>query len=199
MSADRAAPGDRGDPGEGVPGRAATADPGADEPDDAYEDFYRRRSQALLRYGYVLAGNPHDAADLVQEAFARLRVSWRRVRRRTDPEAYVRTTMVRLHISRWRRLRRERVVAEPPEPVDEDVALRRVADDRGLWAQLAVLPPRQRAVLVLRYHDDRSDDEIADILGVTRVTVRTQAHRALTKLRAAWAPAAEPQKVVEGR
>jgi RNA polymerase sigma factor (sigma-70 family) len=62
-----------------------------------------------------------------------------------------------------------------------------------------VLPPRQRAVLVLRYHDDRSDDEIADILGVTRVTVRTQAHRALAKLRAAWAPAAEPQKVVEGR
>ncbi|BCJ36558.1 hypothetical protein Athai_40610 [Actinocatenispora thailandica] len=198
MSDDRSPAGGHGSPGP-RPEQVVTGGPGTDDPDGAYEDFYRRRSQALLRYGYVLAGNPHDAADLVQEAFARLRVAWRRVRRRTDPEGYVRTTMVRLHVSRWRRLRRERVVADPPEAADEDAAMRRVGDDRGLWSQLAVLPPRQRAVLVLRYYDDRSDEEIADMLGVTKVTVRTQAHRALARLRDRWTPAAEPQKVVEGR
>ena len=73
-----------------------------------FEDFVRDRSAALLRYGYVLCGNAHDAADLTQEALARLGQSWSRVRRREDPEGYVRTTMARLHISWWRVRRRER-------------------------------------------------------------------------------------------
>ncbi|GAA3518282.1 sigma factor [Actinocatenispora rupis] len=137
-----AAPHDHGD---------RLADPGAETPagDALFEEFYRRRSAALLRYGYMLTDSSHDAADLVQEAFARLRVSWRRVRRRSDPEAYVRTTMARLHIGRWRRLRQERVVADVPEAVGEDAALRRLGDDRGLWDGLAILPPRQRAGLVV--------------------------------------------------
>jgi RNA polymerase sigma-70 factor (sigma-E family) len=158
------------------------------ERDDELERFVRGRAGALLRYGYVLTGNPHDAADLTQEALARLGVAWPRVRRRADPEAYVRTTMARLHISRWRRLRREVLVGEPPERGHADDGLARAEEDSGMWRALAGLPTKQRAVLVLRYYEQLSDDEIAVMLGISRVTVRTQAHRALAKLRVLLTP-----------
>jgi len=120
---------------------------------------------------------------VTQEALARVGASWARVRGKGNPEAYVRTTMARLHISRWRRLRRERLTGEPPEVGYTDPGLGRVEGDSGLWRLLGGLPPRQRAVLVLRYYEQHSDAEIADILGVATVTVRTQAFRALAKLR----------------
>jgi RNA polymerase sigma-70 factor (sigma-E family) len=150
------------------------------------ETFVRDRAPALLRYGYVLSGNSHDAADLAQEALARLGAAWRRVSRRGDPEAYVRTTMARLHISRWRRLRRERLVETMPERGYADAGFARIEADPGLWRALATLPPRQRAVLVLRYYEQRGDDEIAVVLGIARGTVRSQAARALEKLRTIW-------------
>ncbi|WP_344972781.1 SigE family RNA polymerase sigma factor [Streptosporangium fragile] len=145
-----------------------------------FADFVAARGRALYRYGYVLTGNADDAADLTQEALARLGGAWLRVRKREDPEGYVRTTMARLHVSTWRRLRRERLVAAVPEgSYTED----RLGGDAGLWNELKGLPPRQRAVLVLRYYEDLSDQEIADLLGVSRGTVRSQAARALDKLR----------------
>jgi DNA-directed RNA polymerase specialized sigma24 family protein len=97
--------------------------------DKAFDDFVRARSPALVRYGYVLAGNPHDAADLAQEALARLGSAWERVRRKDDPEGFVRTTMVRLHVSRWRRLRR--AVVDPSHDVGADVAVGGVGEHRG--------------------------------------------------------------------
>jgi RNA polymerase sigma-70 factor (sigma-E family) len=157
--------------------------------DDELERFVQARAGALLRYGYVLSGNPHDAADLAQEALARLGMAWPRVRHRGDPEAYVRTTMARLHISRWRRLRREVLVGEPPDRAQHDGGLVRADGDSGMWRALAALPTKQRAVLVLRYYEQLTDEEIATTLGISRVTVRTQAHRALAKLRSALAPA----------
>jgi RNA polymerase sigma-70 factor (sigma-E family) len=156
--------------------------------DKAFEDFVRARSAALVRYGYVLAGNPHDAADLAQEALARLGSAWVRVRHKGNPEGYVRTTMARLHISRWRRLRRERLVGVPPDGGYADAGLARVEGDGGLWQALGALPRRQRAVLVLRYYEHHTDEEIATLLGISRGTVRSQAARALDKLRASWAP-----------
>jgi len=153
---------------------------------DDLETFVKERAPALLRYGYVLTGNPHDAADLAQEALARLGTTWRRVAGKGDPEAYVRTTMARLHISRWRRLRRERLVEDLPERGYLPADLIRIEGDTGLWQALARLPVRQRAVLVLRYYEQRTDEEIATVLGVTRGTVRSQAARALEKLRAVW-------------
>jgi RNA polymerase sigma-70 factor (sigma-E family) len=158
------------------------------ERDDELERFVRGRAGALLRYGYVLTGNPHDAADLTQEALARLGLAWPRVQHRGDPEAYVRTTMARLHISRWRRLRREVLVGEPPERGHHDAGLARADEDSGMWQALAGLPTKQRAVLVLRYYEQLTDEEIAVMLGTSRVTVRTQAHRALAKLRAVLSP-----------
>ncbi|MFC4585986.1 SigE family RNA polymerase sigma factor [Sphaerisporangium corydalis] len=157
--------------------------------DPRFEDFAGDRADALLRYGYVLTGNPHDAADLVQEALVRLRGSWPKVRRKQDPEAYVRTTMTRLHINAWRRRRREHLTWDPPEPASADDPFARSDDDAELWELLAALPRRQRAVLVLRYYEDRTDAEIAEILGISRGTVRSQASRALDKLRSPVATA----------
>ncbi|MDF2707871.1 MAG: polymerase subunit sigma-24 [Nonomuraea muscovyensis] len=143
-----------------------------------FEDFVRTRGRALLRYGYVLSGNPDDAADLVQEALLRLSDSWGRVRNKDSPEAYVRTTMARQHISWWRRRRREHLTDEVPEGSYLD------GHSSGeLWKALAALPRRQRAVLVLRYYEDLPDEEIAEILGISRGTVRSQAFRALATLR----------------
>ncbi|MFF0243254.1 SigE family RNA polymerase sigma factor [Streptosporangium sandarakinum] len=157
--------------------------------DDAsgFEGFVAEHGDALLRYGHVLTGNPHDAADLVQEALVRLRGAWPRIRRKDEPQGYVRTTMARLHISLWRRRRRERLTWTPPEraghtffPSDEE---------QGLWRRLAKLPRRQRAVLVLRYYEQLSDSEIAEVLGISTGTVRSQAFRGLDKLRAALSSA----------
>src|SRR5262245_61331858 len=105
--------------------------------------FVRERAGALLRYGYVLTGNAHDAADLTQEALARLGLAWSRVRHKGDPEGYARTTMARLQISWWRRRRRERLVADAPEVAYTDEQIARVDGDPGLWRALAGLPPRQ--------------------------------------------------------
>lgn len=150
---------------------------------DDYETFVRARSGALLRYGYVLTGNGHDAADLAQEALARLGQHWDRLRRKGDPEGYVRTTMARLHVSWWRRRRREHPTGVLPERGYTDEGIRRADGDVGMWRAMDSLPPRQRVVLVLRYYEQRSDPEIAAMLGISRGTVRSQAARGLDKLR----------------
>jgi RNA polymerase sigma-70 factor (sigma-E family) len=150
---------------------------------ESFEEFVGARAQALLRYGYVLTGNPHDAADLVQEALIRLRAAWSRVTNKKDPERYVRTTMARLHISIWRGRRRERLVGAVPDTAYTDPGMSQVDGDAGLWDALRTLPRRQRAVLVLRYYESLSDPEIAQVLGISRGTVRSQTSRALDKLR----------------
>lgn len=143
-----------------------------------FEEFVRARSHALLRYGLVLTGSADDAADLVQEALLKLSSSWRRVRNKDDPEGYVRTIMARQHVSWWRRRRREHLAADVHPPVHED------EPELGeIWQWLRALPARQRTVLVLRYHEDLADEEIAARLGISQVTVRSQASRALATLR----------------
>ncbi len=154
-----------------------------------FEEYVSARAPSLLRYAYVLTGNPHDAADLVQEALVRLRSRWSRLADDRNLDAYVRTTIARLHVSFWRRRRRERLVATMPERALTDEALTRAEGDAGLWRALTGLPPRQRAVLVLRYYEQLSDQEIAQVLGISRGTVRSQAARGLDKLRSGWSPA----------
>jgi RNA polymerase sigma-70 factor (sigma-E family) len=155
--------------------------------EQAFADFVRHRAATLYRFGYVLSGNHHDADDLVQEALIRLRGHWSRVARKDDPVGYVRTTMTRLHISAWRRKRRELLTSAVPEKGFPDPGMHRAesnADHGQVWAALMALPSRQRAVLVLRYYEHLNDEEIAATLGVSRGTVRSQASRALDKLRA---------------
>ena len=148
-----------------------------------FEDFVAERADALLRYGYLLSGNPHDAADLTQEAVIRLHRAWPRVRQKQAPEGYTRMIMARLHISIWRLRRRERLDWALPETAQLDVLPSGIEED--LWRALGALPRKQRAVLVLRYYEDLTDAEIADVLGVSRGTVRSHASLGLAKLRSA--------------
>ncbi|MGN9843583.1 SigE family RNA polymerase sigma factor [Nonomuraea sp. H19] len=151
------------------------------EGDPRFAEFVAERGDALLRYGYVLAGNPHDAADLVQEALLKLRGAWHRVRSKENPESFVRTTMARLHIAAWRLRRRELLAWDLPDRAHHDPLPS--GDERRMWQALAGLPRKQRAVLVLRYYEQLDDTEIAAVLGISRGTVRSQASRALDKLR----------------
>jgi RNA polymerase sigma-70 factor (sigma-E family) len=151
--------------------------------DEEFVRFVNERSRSLLRYGYLLAGDPHTAADLVQEALLRLRDAWERGKGKEYPEAYTRTTMSRLHISWWRRRKREHLTDFVPDRSAQDPGLRRIEDDTGLWQALTKLGRRQRAVLVLRYYENLDDEQIAEILGIARVTVRSQALRGLRTLR----------------
>lgn len=147
--------------------------------------FVAERSHALFRTAYALAGNQHAAEDLLQVSLAKLVLYWSRVS--TDPEAYARRIIYREHISLWRRMWRRK---ETPTDMPPD-AWRHEGDHAGgtldrvlLRDVLRTLPPRQRAVIILRYLEDRSEQEVADILGCTTGTVGSQASRALAKLRA---------------
>jgi RNA polymerase sigma-70 factor (sigma-E family) len=152
-----------------------------------FEDFVHSRLPGLLRYAHLLAGNPHDASDLVQTALERTGVRWRSVVAGGAPDAYVRKAILNAHVSRWRRRRRETLVAEVSEG---DYVATRAGNEGGrdeMWAALATLPRRQRAVLVLRYYEDLSEREIATVLGISTGTVKSQASRALQALRSAMA------------
>jgi len=165
--------------------------------DSLFADFVRMRGPALYRYGYLLTGNHHDADDLVQDALIKLRSHWSRVSRKDDPTGYVRTTMARSYVSVWRRRRREVPTARPLDHAFDDPGIDR-AEHTGragrIWAALALLPPRQRTVLVLRYYEHMTDAEIAVSLNVSQVTVRTNAMRGLEKLRATGVAALEEVK-----
>lgn len=148
-----------------------------------FDEFVAARQPSLLRYATALTGDPHAAADLLQHALTGTWRHWRRIRD-GSPEAYVRRAMLHAAASRWRRqVSRESVVAEPPDgPVGPDHAVATVERD-ALWRALRGLPPRQRAVLVLRFLDDLSEAETAALLGISTGTVKSSTSRALASLR----------------
>jgi RNA polymerase sigma-70 factor (sigma-E family) len=148
-----------------------------------FEEFVNARLPALYRYAVVLTGNRHDAEDLVQEALVRTGLAWRTVQRKDAPEGYVRTTMVRIMANRWRRPRREYPMADVPDRPADDTGPDRISDIALLDSAIRTLPPRMRAVLVLRYVDQLSEAEIAEVLGCRPGTVKSQAARGLAKLR----------------
>jgi RNA polymerase sigma-70 factor (sigma-E family) len=146
-----------------------------------FREFVEARSLALRRTAYALTGDLHRAEDLVQSALIKLAGRWRKV---DDPEAYVRRIIYHDQVSWWRRRIR---LKEDPVPVAPD---RSTADptervDRRLDMQraLLLLTPSQRAVILLRFYEDLPEREIADILGCSVGTVRSQSSRAIAKLR----------------
>ncbi|QZY30610.1 SigE family RNA polymerase sigma factor [Nocardioides coralli] len=147
--------------------------------DARFEEYVAARQGGLLRTAYLLTSNHHDAEDLVQAALVKVVPHWARIH--GDPDPYVRRVMVRESISRWRRRRwRELLTDDVPEPAGEAeeptlrVDLRRALDG---------LAPRQRAVVVLRYLEDRTEAETADILRVSVGTVKSQTRDALRRMR----------------
>lgn len=149
-----------------------------------FADFVEVRSAELLRLAYVLTGDQHCAEDLLQSALTRAAAHWGRIH--SAPEGYVRRIMYREQVNRWRRgaRRRETAMAQVPELATQDVAA--AADTRvALRGALMALPPGKRAVLVLRYLEDLPEAQVAEILGCSVGTVRSQTHKAIAQLRSA--------------
>lgn len=154
--------------------------------DARLSDYVRGQWPQLVRYATALCGDPAEAEELVQSALVRVALRWPFVRDKDNPDAYVRRAISNGYLTAWRRVRRHEVtVADLPDSaaaadrtagVDDVMVVRRVLD---------TLPPRQRAVLVLRYLEDRSEQETAEILGCSVGTVKSQAAKALAKLRGA--------------
>ncbi len=148
----------------------------------SFEEFAAGALPGLLRFGHVLAGSPQEAEDLVQEALAKSLRRWQKVRA-DDPVAYVRKVMVNTHLTRWRRWGGRVRLGDVPEAAADDAWLARSQEWDALRRALGQLPPRQRAVLVLRYLEDVPDPAIAAMLGCRPGTVRSQAARGLAALR----------------
>jgi RNA polymerase sigma-70 factor (sigma-E family) len=151
--------------------------------DTDFDEYVVTRSGALLRLAYLLTGDGHRAEDLVQDTLERLCRRWSRMTYVVDPHAYARKILLNQHLS-WRRKRAssELITADLPERSGDDET-EAVGVRHLLWQHIGALPPRQRAVVVLRYYEDLADADIAEALGVSPVTVRSTAMRALAKLR----------------
>ncbi|MDX6227742.1 MAG: hypothetical protein QOI76_1132 [Frankiales bacterium] len=152
------------------------------EQEDSFAAFMGAALPALLRFGHVLTGDPHRGEELVQAALVTTYRRWRHLRRE-EPHAYVRRAMVNAHTSLWRRHRRETQLPEGFDPISAGAGPADYDDVDLVLRALRVLPPRQRAVMVLRYYDDLSEAEIAHALGCSPGTVKSQASRALRTLR----------------
>jgi RNA polymerase sigma-70 factor (sigma-E family) len=160
----------------------------------AFREFVTTRSAALLRTAYLLTGDRGLAEDAVQSMLGRVFLRWNKVRDREAIDAYCRVALVR-EVSSWHRRRQVRHVltAEVPESLHPTTGEQSDPDD-DLRRALTALPPRQRAVLVLRYFDDMSEAEVAAALGVSRGSIKQHTSRALSALRTALG---EPQRIEE--
>ena len=168
---------------------------GRDPDDQAVERLLGERGQHLMRAAVALTGSRADGEDLLQAALERLLRNWRRVD--TDLEGYLRRTLYNLAADGWRRrgrwrgrLAEFRSQARAAGTGTEDVAVVDLRD--ALVRLLQQLPPRQRAVVVLRYWEQCTEAETAELLGCTAGTVKSAAARGLRRLRELAGPEAEP-------
>jgi RNA polymerase sigma-70 factor (sigma-E family) len=148
------------------------------------EELYVRHAPAALRLAYFLTGDPEAARDLVQDAFVRVAGRFRHIRQPEAFDAYLRRTIVNLHSSGLRRLRversslaREAALTVPVMP-EEDHGAR---DE--MWHAILGLPPRQRAAIVLRYYEDLSEWQSAEVLQCSVGALNQLVVRAMATLR----------------
>lgn len=151
------------------------------------DEVVRAQLPGLLRYATVLTGDGQTAADLVQEVLLRAHQRWTRIGMMGRPDLYLRRMVTNEHLS-WRRTWYVRTVRATADEVlaahtDTHDGHQGAADQDAVWLHVAVLPPRQRTVLVLRYYEGLTDPEIASVLGTSAATVRSHASRALATLR----------------
>lgn len=157
---------------------------GNEESEADFSAYVLARQRRLVRFAYLLTGDPHEAEDLVQAALLKVYRRWHAIHGSAD--GYVRTAIINEHNSWWRRPGRRREVASsdlvtysnPVAPADHHA-------DHDLRAQIAALPRQQRAAIVLRYYEDLSEAETAQILGCSVGTVKSHTSRALSHLRVA--------------
>jgi RNA polymerase sigma-70 factor (sigma-E family) len=157
--------------------------------DEEFASFARERQQQLYRTAYLLCGNPDRAQDLVQSTLVALLRSWTKARGAQNLDAYAKKTLVRAFLSERRKLRREAEIQTLASAGRRD----RTAPGHATGAELRILilealrslPPRPRAMLVLRYWEDLSVEQTAAILGCSEGNVKSQCSRSLEKLRIA--------------
>jgi RNA polymerase sigma-70 factor (sigma-E family) len=169
--------------------------------EDDFDAFVAARGQKLVRMARGLLRDPQHAEDVVQEVLVKAHQHWSTICSRESPEAYVRRMLVNASTSFWRRAARKElsvdsgawpVVAAPDESA-------RIDERDRILAALRRLPPKQRAVIVLRHYEGLADEEIAAVMGTSEVTVRTNIHRGLANLRGLLAEAErEPERASEG-
>lgn len=161
--------------------------------DEAFTAFVHATGTRLHRAAVLLTGDEHAAEDLVQATYAKVYVRWGRVRRADSPVAYAHTMLTNTFLSH-RRLRRSTERTGRGADVGESLSTRAApsrsdSDPRAresrvdLLAALRTLPPRDRAIVVLRYWEDRTVAETADAVGISEANVRSRASRALARLR----------------
>ena len=162
-----------------------------------FVQFVSARWTSLYRLAYLLTASPTAAEDLLQTTLERAYVSWSKIGRMEFPEAYVRRMLVNALVSSRRRAWLREVPSDsmPEVPVGAiDVG---VLDRSLLWPLVCALPARQRAVIVLRYYEDLTEAQIADVLGCAPGTVKSQTSAAMRALRRALAAARVGKDVSE--
>ncbi|MEU9149346.1 SigE family RNA polymerase sigma factor [Streptomyces sp. NPDC048417] len=156
-------------------------------PYPSFASYVRARQPVLLRTARSLTANPSDAEDLLQTALAKTYVAWERIEDYRALDGYVRRALLNTRTSQWRKRRVDEFVCEElPEPEPggggDDPAERQALRD-AMWRAIMKLPARQRAMVVLRYYEDLSEVQTAEVLGVSVGTVKSAVSRALGKLR----------------
>jgi RNA polymerase sigma-70 factor (sigma-E family) len=154
------------------------------EAESEFDGFVTTHGRRLLHTARLITGDDGRGEDLLQNALARTYLNWRRIRNQ-DPVAYVRRALLNGHTDWWRRKpSHERPSASPPDRATEQDLAEDHARRDALLRALRTLTRRERAVIVLRYYEDLSETEIAELLGIAPGTVKSTAHRGLGKLRA---------------
>ncbi|HXA60864.1 MAG TPA: SigE family RNA polymerase sigma factor [Streptosporangiaceae bacterium] len=152
-------------------------------PQEEFREYVSTRGPALLRTAMLLTSDRTDAEDLLQAALTKTYLAWERINDRAAMDGYVRRAMINTQISWWRRRKLEIYPTGdlPDRPVPDQTARSDLHD--ALSRALEKLPRRQRAAVMLRYYDDLTEAEIAEILGVSVGTVKSSVSRAMARLR----------------
>ncbi|MEV6413741.1 SigE family RNA polymerase sigma factor [Kribbella sp. NPDC051718] len=151
--------------------------------DAAFEAYFTARSGAMRGTAFLLCGDWHRAEDLVQQTFTKIYLAWRRIEQRESMDNYTRQTLVRTFLSERRRAWfRHESIGSPAS--DRAAPAAELTEERlVLMEALVKVPPKQRAVLVLRYWEDQSVEQTASLLDCSTGNVKSQAARGLATLR----------------
>ncbi|MDG9718531.1 SigE family RNA polymerase sigma factor [Streptomyces sp. DH24] len=156
-------------------------------PYPSFSSYVMARRPVLLRTARSLTANPSDAEDLLQTALTKTYVAWERIEDHRALDGYVRRALVNTRTSQWRKRKVDEFACDElpePEPLPgrDDPAEQQALHD-AMWRAIMKLPARQRAMVVLRYYEDLSEAQTAEVLGVSVGTVKSAVSRALGKLR----------------
>lgn len=151
-----------------------------------FASYVQARGPVLLRTARSLTANPCDAEDLLQTALTKTYLAWERIEDHRALDGYVRRALVNTRTSQWRRRKVDEFACDElpePDPLPAPDPAEQQAVRDAMWRAVLKLPARQRAMVVLRYYEDLSEIQTAEVLGVSVGTVKSAVSRALAKLR----------------